>query len=109
MSNATLLVELFTEELAKKIAECSAVVCYNDEIAFRLIPLLLSHGVRVPQDVAIVSFDNSVYAQLSPIPFRSLQSPKEQLGRLAAEKMIHILALQPETSSVLPWTLPEAD
>ncbi len=87
---------------------CTAAVCYNDETALELVRLFGERGIA-PDRYELVSFDNSVYAQLSPIPFRSLQSPKEQLGRLAAEKMIHILALQPETSSVLPWTLPEAD
>lgn len=87
---------------------CSAAVCYNDEAALELVRVLTEKEVP-PDRYELVSFDNSVYAQLSPIRFLSLQSPKEQLGRLAAEKMIHILKLQPESSAVLPWTIPEEE
>lgn len=87
---------------------CTAAVCYNDEVALELVRLFGEKNFD-PERCELVSFDNSVYAQLSPVRFLSLQSPKEQLGRLAAEKMIHILNLQPETSTVLPWTLPEPD
>ena len=64
--------EMFTEEFTKKIAACSAVVCYNDEITFRLIPPLLLHGIRVPEDVAVVSFGNSSLSDLSPVKIISL-------------------------------------
>ena len=80
---------------------CTAAVCYNDEVALRVLRLLEEHGGA--GELALSSFDNSTYAQLSPGKFQSLSSPKERLGRLAAEKMIHILAGKAEQPSVLPW------
>lgn len=101
--------EIFTEELAKKIAECSAVVCYNDEIAFRLIPLLVTHGVRVPQDVAIVSFDNSALSELSPIKITSLSYGERNIGQIAAQTLLDRIAGKPAQSQTLPWALVEKD
>ena len=101
--------ELFTEELAKRIAECSAVVCYNDEIAFRLIPLLTSHGIRVPQDVAIASFDNSALSELSPIKITSLSYGEQNIGKVAAETLLKCIAGHPAESLSLRWTLVEKD
>ena len=43
----------------ERLAPCTAVVCYNDEVAVKLEKALLSQGLRVPQDKAIISFDNS--------------------------------------------------
>ena len=101
--------ELYTEELAKRIAECYAVVCYNDEIAFRLIPLLLSHGVRVPQDVAVVSFDNSNLSELSPVKITSLSYGDQNIGHVAAETLLSCIAGKPAQSQTLRWTLVEKD
>lgn len=101
--------EIFTEELARRIAECSAVVCYNDEIAFRLIPLLLSLGIRVPQDVAVASFDNSTLSELCPVKITSLSYGEQNIGRIAAETLIDRIAGKPAQSRTLRWTLIEKD
>lgn len=101
--------ELFTEEHAKKIAECTAVVCYNDEIAFRLIPLLMQNGIRVPQDVAVVSFDNSSLSDLSPVKITSLSYGGQNIGHVAAETLLDRIAGKPAASQTLRWTLVEKD
>lgn len=101
--------EMFTQELAHKIAECSAVVCYNDEIAFRLIPLLLQHGVRIPQDVAVVSFDNSALSELSPVKITSLSYGAQNIGHVAAETLLARIEGKPAQSQTLHWTLIEKD
>ena len=54
-----------------------------------------------------VSFDQSAYARMPHAPFVSLGNPKEKLGRLAAEKLLGMLAGQEGTATVLPWTHPE--
>ncbi len=101
--------ELFTGELAKKIAESTAVVCYNDEVAFRLIPLLLSFGIRVPQDVAVVSFDNSSLSELSPIKITSLSYGAQNIGHVAAQTLLRRIEGQPAESQTLSWTLIEKE
>ncbi len=74
-----------------RLKECSAVVCYNDEAAFQLIGMALKKGLRVPEDVSIVSFDDSELARISPVPFTSFAHPKELLGRKAAENLIRMI------------------
>ncbi len=86
------------------LKSCTACVCYNDEVALRVISALEKSGRSVPTDVELTSFDNSTFAQLSAVKFTSLSNPKESLGRLAAEKMLNILKGQKETSAVLPWS-----
>jgi GntR family transcriptional regulator of arabinose operon len=101
--------EMFTQELAHKIAECSAVVCYNDEIAFRMIPLLLQHSISVPQDVAVVSFDNSPLSELSPVKITSLSYGDQNIGHVAAETLLARIDGKPAQSQTLRWTLIEKD
>ena len=101
--------ELFTEELAQKIAECSAVVCYNDEVAFRLIPLLQAHGIRIPQDVSVVSFDNSSLSDISPVKITSLSYGHQNIGRTSAELLMRRIAGETVESQTLHWTLVEKE
>ena len=94
--------ELFAACLPQVLAGCTAVVCYNDEVALWLVRRGLAEN-HAP--LAIASFDHSTYAELSPVAFLSLVSPKEELGRLAAEKLLHILRGGLETPTVLPWSI----
>lgn len=91
--------------LMDTIKDCTAVVCYNDEIANYLINLLLKNGVRVPEEMAVVSFDDSQYCQLSPVPITSLAHAPKNTGRVAAEKLIRLMAGEQCRSEAVPWTL----
>ena len=92
--------------LTQRLEPATAVICYNDEIAFLLIQELLAMGRRVPEDVAVVSFDNSYYSQISSIPITSLRH-REKMGRAAAAEMIRILNGEPGRSQALAWELLE--
>ena len=92
---------------AEGLAPCTAVVCYNDEIAYPLIRALLRMGRRVPEDTAVVSFDNSHLCTLSPVPITSLAHEKHQMGTLAAKALLRLLAGKPAAGARLPWTLRE--
>lgn len=87
------------------LSGCDGVVCYNDEIALRVLRMLNRDRPVVPREVMIASFDNSTYAQLSAVPYLSLTNPKEQIGRLAAEKLLGLLAGKPQASTILPWSV----
>ena len=82
---------------------CSAAVCYNDEVTMRMIEILQKAGHKPLPDIA--SFDKSTLAHFSAVPFASLENPKEELGRLAARKLLRILQGKTENSSVMPWKL----
>lgn len=90
--------------LESRLGDASAVVCYNDEIAYHLIQALLAMGRRVPEDVAVVSFDNSYLSQIGPVPITSL-SHRSRMGRVAAELMIALLNGEPAKSRLLEWEL----
>lgn len=98
--------DLLHRFLTDRLEPATAVICYNDEIAFLLIQELLAMGLQVPGDVAVVSFDNSYYSQISPIPITSLRH-REKMGRAAAEEMIRILGGAPGQSRALEWELLE--
>lgn len=79
------------DRLKKRMTGVTGIVCYNDEIAFALEEMLMQDGRKVPDDVSLVSIDNSELASMCEVPLTSIDHPKEILGIKAAEQMIHLI------------------
>lgn len=58
----------------------TAVVCYNDEIASRLVAQLVKRGISIPEDMAVVSFDNSQYSEMTTPRITSLSHGTHNVG-----------------------------
>lgn len=99
----------FTSHVLQALSGCSAVVCYNDELAIRLITSLRGQGVEIPKDLAVVSFDNSQYSELSPVRITSLSHGANKVGRIAAEMLLKLLDGESCQSEVMPWVLVEKE
>ncbi|GAA1362454.1 LacI family DNA-binding transcriptional regulator [Streptomyces beijiangensis] len=97
----------------------TAVFCANDLLALGVLQSLYAAGVKVPQDMAIVGYDDIEFAAAAAVPLTSVRQPAALMGRMAAELLLeesgHIgdgehlhrnVLLQPElvvrASSVLP-------
>ncbi len=66
----------------------TAVFCANDLLALGALQGLVTGGLRVPQDVAIVGYDDIDFAAAAAVPLTSVRQPREQLGRTAAELLL---------------------
>ena len=97
--------ELLDGFIRHRLGQSTAVVCYNDEIAHLLIKRLLELGRAVPEEVAVVSFDNSFYSQVGPVPITSLGHRSGRTGRTAAKLLLDILAGKQTTPPPLEWEL----
>ena len=75
----------------KRLRGCTAVVCYNDQIAVRFAALLKRRGLRVSKDISISSFDNSPLAKKSVYNLTSVVYPGQQIGAMAAEMLLKYL------------------
>ena len=91
--------------IRRRLPGCSAVVCYSDEIAYPLIHCLHAEGLRVPEDVAVVSFDNSYYCTAGPVSITSLAHERHELGSLAAGMLLDLIRARHVGDMQLPWTL----
>ena len=98
-----------TDFIGQTFKGCTAVVCYNDEIAFALIGLLRDKGIRVPEDLAVVSFDNSSYSEFCSVRITSLAHGSKHIGRIAAERLVRMLHGEQAASESVPWTLMEKE
>ena len=88
---------------------CSAVICYNDEIAFYLIRELRQNGIDVPGHVSVVSFDNSYYATAGATGITSMGHEAHAAGNAAAEALLALIAGRSVCSKPIPWNLIERE
>ncbi len=80
-----------TDKILNRLESCSAMFCYNDQIAFQLVRILGDRGMRVPEDVALISIDDSDLAIHSEVQITSLPHPKEKLGAKAAQLLLRMI------------------
>ena len=81
-----------TDKILNRVESCTALLCYNDQVAFQLIRILKQRRIRVPEDVSVISIDDSDLALHSEVPITSLPHPKEKLGAKAAELLLQMIA-----------------
>ncbi|MGW6913371.1 substrate-binding domain-containing protein [Kitasatospora sp. NPDC054939] len=80
------------ERLARAHADgVRAAVVHNDQDALQLLPLLRSRGLRVPEDLAVVSYDD-VFAALGAPPLTAVAPPKQAVGAEAVSLLLRRLA-----------------
>ena len=77
--------------LRRALSRCSAVLCYNDRVASKLITAASAIGINIPNDLSVVSFDNSLLCRLTTPTITSVTHPGEEMGKLAAESILQII------------------
>ena len=63
----------------------TAAFCANDLVALGLLQQAIGAGIRVPEELAIVGYDDIEFAAAAAVPLTSVRQPRHELGRAAAE------------------------
>lgn len=70
----------------------TAIICYNDQIAVNVIQQIEFLGLKVPDDISIVSHDNSFLSTSFPgVNLTTIEHPKEKMGKQAASWIINAI------------------
>lgn len=81
----------------------SAIVSTNSCATIRVLRALRSLRIRVPDEVALIGFDDLETADLLSVPLSAVRQPAAEMGRAAAERMIE--QLQTESIHTSPQIL----
>lgn len=82
------LVTEFLQQDRQTAEPATAFFCFNDWVAGMLLKVLRSLGVRVPEEMSVVGFDDSIYAGLLDPPLTTVHNPFNELGSLGAELLL---------------------
>jgi len=66
----------------------TAVFAANDLVAIGLLQGFVTAGLRVPEDMAIIGYDDIAFAAAAAVPLSSVRQPREDIGRKSAELLV---------------------
>jgi DNA-binding LacI/PurR family transcriptional regulator len=70
----------------------TAVFCYNDMSALGALRAIQLAGLRVPQDISLVGFDDLFVASYMQPPLTTLRQPMRRMGMLAIETLLKLMS-----------------
>lgn len=70
----------------------TALIASADDIAIGLIETFRPAGIRVPEDISIVGFDDARYSGLIDPPLTTIRQPVKVLGQLAVDHLLKAMA-----------------
>lgn len=83
----------------------TAIFAVNDAVAFGVMAVARDLGVRIPEDLAVVGYNDTDLAPLVAVPLTSVAVPTLEMGRLAVDALVARLTSRvdvPINGTVLP-------
>jgi len=89
----------------------TAILAANDAMAIGALQVLKKQGLRVPEDISMVGFDDIKFAAYCDPPLTTIRQPRNEIGELSMQIMLDILnGVSPGTQRhELPHTLVERE
>ena len=80
--------EAFPYLMGQKV---TAIFSMNDEMAFGLYRAARNYGVKIPQDISVIGFDNVPFADVMEVPLTTIRVPVEKMGQMLGEKAVEFI------------------
>ena len=94
------------EQLLSGAKPPTGIFCFNDEMAIGVLHAARQHGLRVPDDVSVIGFDDIRFAQYSDPPLTTVRQPMRELGEATVRLLLNIL--RGNVKDAVSVTLPHA-
>jgi LacI family transcriptional regulator, repressor for deo operon, udp, cdd, tsx, nupC, and nupG len=69
----------------------TAILCANDDMAIGALHEIRSAGLRVPEDISVIGFDDIRYSQAVNPPLTTIRQPTEEIGEKAMYRICHAI------------------
>ena len=70
----------------------TAVCCYNDMTALGAMRAIRLRGLRVPEEISVVGFDDLFFASYMQPPLTTVRQPMRRMGQLAMESLVKLMS-----------------
>ncbi|MFD1217122.1 MULTISPECIES: LacI family DNA-binding transcriptional regulator [Microbulbifer] len=69
----------------------TAIFCANDEMALGTVHEIKNAGLRVPEDISVVGFDDIRYAEVMDPPLTTIAQPAEEIGERTMRRLVQAI------------------
>lgn len=97
------------EKLMKKAPEITAVFAASDELAVGILLWAYRHGVKVPEELSVIGYDNLKIAEMVTPPLTTISQPLYEMGRTASKILFDLVEGIPVESRIMPFSIIERD
>ena len=78
-------------QLINEGVAATAIQAVNDLVAVGCAEVLLNQNVRIPEEISVVGFGNSIVSEHFRVPLTTMDQPKHRLGAAAMDAMVQML------------------
>ena len=82
-------------------AAFDAVFTGDDDAAIGVLKSLHEHGIRIPEDAAVIGFDDLGFAPFLNPPLTTVRAPTESVGQIATERLFGLLENHPSDEVII--------
>jgi LacI family transcriptional regulator len=97
------------EELLKRSPSTplpTAIFCASDAIAYGCMEVLQGRGIRIPEDISVVGFDDTLMARMTIPRLTTVHQPFQQMGWRAVELLLSQINADTEAAQTAPTDTP---
>lgn len=87
----------------------TAIVCYNDDLAIKLMDLIRSVNLHIPDDISIIGFDDFIMDRYIVPSLTTIEHPKEKMGYDVGNMILKIINGEKVDSIIYPGKLIKRD
>lgn len=69
----------------------TAIFCANDEMALGAIHEIKQAGLKIPDDISIIGFDDINFAEISDPPLTTVAQPAQEIGERSMQRLLHTI------------------
>jgi LacI family transcriptional regulator len=85
--------------------DATAVQAINDPVAAGCADVFLQQKLRIPEDISVAGFGNTLLSEYFRVPLTTVSQPKHRLGMAAMDSMLQLLRGQRPEPKRLPTDL----
>ena len=79
------------KELLVQAVKPTAIFCANDEMALGAMFEIKQAGLRVPEDISVIGFDNILYGEISDPPLTTVEQPAVKIGERSMQRLLKLI------------------
>jgi len=91
-----------TGKLLEREDPPTAIFAFNDMVAIGCIASIKRHGLKVPEDVAVVGYDDVELGTLIDVPLTTVSIPKLEIAKRAVGVVLELIAQNSQEKNLVP-------